>query len=167
MKRYFSIMGILMLCLFGCSEDPLQTEPVELTSVSVDDIPPVNTTYTGNVFIGEAGNRFGADEFDLNTAAIEGDILKVNLSYSGGCKSHQFTLVASDSFMESDPVQLSIYIAHNANGDTCEAYPTEDYHFNLTPIKNLYQKYYQQNTGTIILRLRDAPDNALIYKFTM
>ena len=124
-------------------------------------------TYMGNVFIGDAGNRFGADAFALNTATIEGDILKVNLSYGGGCASHQFTLVASNSFHESSPVQLPIYIAHNANGDPCEAYPTDDYHFNLTPIKNLYRKRYQQDTGTIILQLKDAHESELVYKFTM
>ena len=156
---------VFILFVIGCQMNT--DHDGRLISVSVDDIPPVDITYIGDVFIGDVGNRFGADEFDLNTATIEGDILKVNLSYSGGCKSHEFTLVASDLFHESSPVQLSIYIAHNANGDTCEAYPTEDYHFNLTPIKNLYHKHYWQDAGTIILQLKDAPESELVYKFTM
>ena len=164
----------LYLCVFilfviGCQhiQNDMNPEPDGLISIAVDKGTQDNMTYSSNVFIGDAGNKFGTDAFALDTATIEGDILKVNLSYSGGCKSHQFTLVASDLFHESSPVQLPIYIAHNANGDTCEAYPTEDYHFNLTPIKDLYQKRYRQDAGTIILKLKDAPEGELVYKFTM
>ncbi len=146
----------------------MKSDPDDTTvSVSVDDVGPDMEPSIGKVFIGNAGDRFGTDAFALNTATIDGDILKVNLSYSGGCETHQFTLVASDSFLESFPVQLPVYIAHNANGDPCEAYPTEDYNFELTPIKTMYQEAYQQEAGTIILRLKDAPNTELVYEFTM
>jgi len=163
------IMYFFLLFILGCQQfnNQLNNEPDGLTSVSVDDtiqdVPP----YEGDVFIGEAGDRFGTDEFALNSASIDGDTLKVNLSYSGGCETHQFTLVASNSFLESFPVQLPIYISHNANGDTCEAYPTEDYQFDLTQIKTLYQEAYRQEAGTIILRLKDAPNIDLVYEFTI
>ena len=62
---------------------------------------------------------------------------------------------------------LHITLAHNANGDLCRAWLTEDYHFDLTPIKTMYQKAYRQAAGTIILRLKDAPDGKLIYEFSM
>ncbi|MYF98672.1 hypothetical protein F4212_05990 [Candidatus Poribacteria bacterium] len=172
MKHYYTVRLILcvsVLSILGCQQfnSQLNTEPDGLTSVSHDntngEVPP----NVGNVFIGDAGDRFGTDEFALNSASVDGDTLKVNLSYSGGCESHQFTLVASDSFLESFPVQLPIYIAHNANGDTCEAYPTEDYHFDLTQIKTMYQEAYRQEAGTIILRLKDAPNIDLVYEFAM
>ena len=35
-------------------------------------------------------------------------------------------------------------LAHNANGDACEAWLTEDYNFDLTPIKTMYQEGYRQ-----------------------
>ncbi len=163
------ILSIFILCAIGCQQlqNQMNTEPDGLTSVSNDGVIPDDITYTGDVFIGEAGDRFGSDEYALNSAIIDGDILKVNLSYSGGCETHQFTLVASNTFLESFPVQLHVYIAHNANGDTCEAYPTEDYHFDLTSIKSMYQEAYRQEAGTIILRLKDAPNVDLVYEFTM
>ena len=67
--------------------------------------------------------------------------------------------------MESFPVQLRVSLAHNANGDTCEAWITEDYTFNLTPIKEVYQKGYQTDEGSIVLRLKDAPPSDLFYDF--
>ena len=139
----------------------------DAVSVSVDDVNPDEIFYTGTVFIGDAGNRFGTDEYALNSATITDDTLNISVSYSGGCKDHQFTLVVSNTFLESFPVQLHASIAHNANGDTCEAYPTEDYRFDLTSIKTMYQEAYRQEAGTIVLRIKDAPDAELVYEFTM
>ena len=63
--------------------------------------------------------------------------------------------------------QIRISLAHNANDDLCRAWLTEDYHFDLTPIKTLYQESYQQEAGTIILSLKDTPNQELVYEFTM
>lgn len=163
------IMCVFMPLSIGCQQfqNQMKTEPDGLTSVSNGDVLHDDTPLIGSVFIGDAGDRFGTDEFALNSATVDGDVLKVNLSYSGGCEAHLFTLVVSETFLESFPVQLPIYIAHNANGDTCEAYPTEEYQFDLTQIKTMYQKAYRVEAGTIILRLKDAPDIDLVYEFTM
>ena len=117
------------------------------------------------VFAGTAdeAGEWGADGFELTAAAIAGDTLAVTVSYSGGCQDHQFTLVASPSFLESDPVQLEVALAHNANGDPCEAWLTEEYLFSLVPIKERFQSQYQ-DSGRVVLRLEDAPDE-LLYEF--
>lgn len=163
-------LGLLVLFTIGCQQiqNQMKVEPDGTTvSVSVDDDIPDIEPSVGKVFIGDADGRFGTDKYTLNTTSINGDTLTINVSYSGGCEKHEMTLVVSESFLESFPVQLHVSLAHNANGDTCEAYPTEDYHFDLTPIKTMYQKAYQQEAGTIILRLKDAPNVELLYEFTM
>ena len=158
------LLSLFIFFAIGCQQDLSK----DVTSLhSVDGVAVEEEPYTGAVFIGDAGDKFGNDSFVLNDATVTDDTLLINVSYSGGCKNHQFTLVASDSFLESLPVQLSAYIIHNANGDTCEAWPTEDYRFNLTPIKTLYQNAYRQKAGTIVLRLKDAPDGELVYEFAM
>ena len=43
----------------------------------------------------------------------------------------------------------------------------KNYRFDLTPIKTMYQVAYRQEAGTIIFRLKDAPEGELIYEFTM
>ena len=134
-------------------------------SVSNDNGEPIDITYTGNVVIGEMDQKYGVDPFEINSAVIQDDTLKISVSYSGGCETHIFTLVSSDVFLESFPVQLMVSIAHNANDDSCEAYPTEDYSFDLTPIKTMYQKAYQQDAGTIVIRLKNYTDGDLVYKF--
>ena len=92
-------------------------------------------------------------------------MLTLNVSYSGGCKAHNFTLVVTSRvFRESNPAELQAIIAHNANGDTCEAYPTETYHFDLSPLKAHYQKIYQTQEGTLGLRIKGIPE-LLVYTF--
>ena len=157
---------IISVCIFlmGCQQVDNQ---IKVGPDSINGVNPDEIVYTGAVFIGDEGDRFETDEYVLNSATITDDTLDISVSYSGGCKDHQFTLVVSDTFLESFPVQLPVSIAHNANGDTCEAYPTDNYRFDLTPIKEMYQRAYRQEAGTIILRLKDAPDGELIYEFTM
>ena len=155
--------------IIGCQQldEQMKTGLDDTTSISVDDVNPDETVYTGTVFIGDAGDKFGTDEYTLNSATITDDTLNISVSYSGGCEEHQLALVVSDTFLESFPVQLHVSLAHNANEDACEAWLTEDYHFDLTPIKTMYQEAYRQEAGTIILRLKDAPDGELVYEFTM
>ena len=135
-------------------------------SISDDDVPP-DEVNTGTVVISDADGDWGTDDFVLNDAEISDDTLRLNVSYGGGCETHQFTLVTSGVFMESFPVQLAITIAHNANNDPCEAFLTDDYHFDLTAIKALFQDGYKQEAGAIILLLDDAPDGQLVYQFAM
>ena len=173
MKIKNIVVYTLSLSIFvfaiGCQQlnDQMQTGPDEGLSVVVDGFAPDEIVYTGTVFIGDAGNRFGTDEYVLNSATITDDILNISASYSGGCEDHQLTLVVSDTFLESFPVQLHVSVAHNANNDTCEAWLTDNYRFDLTPIKTMYQEAYRQAAGTIVLRLKDAPDGELVYEFTM
>ena len=115
---------------------------------------------------GQAGvDAFGADPYQMNSAAIEGDTLLANVSYAGGCADHVFTLVVADRFMESDPVRLTADIAHDGHGDLCEAWLTEDLRFDLTPIKSMYERAYRQKHGTVVLLLDGAPSGELIYEF--
>lgn len=163
-RNYITIiLCFLVFCTIACDKSPNAMN--DTLSVSNDNTEPIDIIYTGNVVIGEMDKKYGVDPFQLNSAAIQDDTLKVSVSYSGGCKTHEFTLISSDVFLESYPVQLMVSIAHNANDDSCEAYPTEDYSFDLTPIKTMYQNAYQQDEGTIVIRLKDNTNGDLVYKF--
>ena len=157
----FVLMILVVGLLFGCGGEGKVVEPI-VSSVTPADVD-FDVIHTGAVVIADAADTWGVDEYVLNTAAITGDTLELSISYSGGCKNHEFTLVCSRGFKESDPVQLGVSLAHNANNDPCEAFPTETYHFDLTPIKTVYQTAYQQESGAIILLLKDAPN--LVYEF--
>ena len=153
-------IALLTLCTLlvamGCNRMEGQLMD-KIDEVSGDDI--------NNTVIAASSEASGTDEYVINAATVEDDTLRVNVSYSGGCETHAFTLVAEPIFLESFPVQLRVSLAHNANGDTCEALITEDHVFDLTPIKTMYQKGYRTDTGTIVLRLKEGPPGGLFYEF--
>ncbi len=173
MKLKNSIGFTLVILIFfamGCEKalNEIVTKSDDATSpASAIDGETGKKPGSESVVISGSTEKFGADRYVLNGARITDDTLTINVSYGGGCETHQLTLIASDSFLESFPVQLRMTLAHDANNDLCRAWLTEDYHFDLTPIKTMYQKAYRQAAGTIILRLKDAPDGELVYEFAM
>ncbi len=84
----------------------------------------------------------------VSYAEIEGDILKVELAYTG-CNDAVFSLVASSLFMESNPVQ-SAYVFYGSAGE-CATPQIIDLIYDLTPLKHVYQSTYQSTGGEIIL----------------
>ncbi len=162
------LLNLIVTCAMTCGMACGNGEDNHVFKTSAPDSPDYGST-AGNVVFSpgdvRSTTRWGTDDYELNAAAVKGDTLAVTLSYSGGCRLHRFTLVASEAFMESDPVQLEVAIAHDADGDPCEAYPTEDYHFILDPIMARYKASYGAGPGTIVLRLDRAPGGPLNYKF--
>ena len=138
----------------------MDSQVIDTTDAGAGDVGKI-----GTVVFGFTPEAHGTDAYTINAATLEAGTLTLNVSYSGGCETHTFTLVAEERFLESLPVQLHVSLAHDANGDTCEALLTEDYHFDLTPLKEAYQLGYRTDTGTIVLRLKDAPPSNLTYDF--
>lgn len=105
------------------------------------------------------------DPFTLNEVSIDGDILTLNISYSGGCEEHDLQLFMSPSaFMESNPVQAALYLRHNDHNDPCDAFITTDVRFNVRPIAEQYRRDYG-DLDTIILNVfryfEDTPSSAI------
>lgn len=116
---------------------------------------------------------------------MEGDTLKLTLSYGGGCLRHDFTLVSSSPFPARTPspgldpetssghsrreqdglaVQLDVTVFHESHGDPCERYVTESYNFDLTPIKEVFQEAHARDDGAIVLHLWDRDE--FVYTIT-
>jgi hypothetical protein len=101
--------------------------------------------------------RWRHDPYQLISARIQADTLIAEVSYSGGCATHDFTLLIAPVFMESLPVQMAGSLAHDAKGDNCRAAITSTLRFELTPLRDLYQRSYGPGSATIQLNLRDWP----------
>ena len=196
---FFQKIGKVFLCFvvlftftIGCEK--MTNEIIDGTGTDTDDDAPVtvtpgdlpddDTNPVGNVvlFTGDdeidqdALEQAGADAYNFNSATIEGDTLTVSVSYGGGCETHEFTLFAEPEFIPvpGELTMLGISIAHNSNLDMCEAWLTESYDFDLTPIKKKYQEQYKKDAGSIRFGMiadplvtfpAGVPTN-LIYEFT-
>jgi len=110
------------------------------------------------------------DPFTLNDVSLDGDILTLNIRYSGGCEEHDVQLFMSPSaFMESNPVQAALYLRHDAHNDPCDALITTDVRFNVRPIAEQYRRDYG-GLDTIILNVfpyfEDTPAGATQIEYT-
>ncbi|NIT55255.1 MAG: hypothetical protein GWN00_03120 [Aliifodinibius sp.] len=186
MKRQLCICIILFIALinFGCDQQTLspvteseggetgQLTEVQATQKSRDD--------SADVWIGrDRGDDEEPEAIILHNipdrptahvviekAAIRGDIITFIISYSGGCKSHDFQLVGT-TFQESNPLRVSAQLFHYDNDDPCDQWITEELRFNLSPLKELYFSMYDEDCDTVLINLgEDIPlDHKLTYQF--
>ena len=91
------------------------------------------------------------DAVYINEINIKSDKLTVNISYGGGCKDHNFSLIGSNEYLESYPVRTSLLLSHQSNNDTCTAFFTQMLVFNLRTLKNNFQEMYPEYKGVLQL----------------
>ena len=156
---------LALLTAAGCGETHAPGGPTPVSVGRTDGTSPA-PSQAGRVVVAGAAARLGDDGFVLNSAAVAGDTLTISASYAGGCRTHEFTLVIAASFTESSPVGLPAVLRHNANGDTCEAFPTESYVFDLALVRARYRAVYGPGAGRVALQLDGVPDGGLVYEFT-
>jgi len=123
---------LLLVGLIACSPNGIEPNPSNSCQpVKITDAP---------------ADSLQLDGFDLKAMTINDDTLTIEISHGGGCKQHAYALFMSPSvFLESFPVQANLYFQHNANGDLCEALLQEKVCFNLRPLAELYQRFYQRH----------------------
>ena len=61
-----------------------------------------------------------SDSFEILNLEREGNNLKVDVRYNGGCVEHSFELIWDGGIMESYPCQIHFIMSHNSNNDQCD-----------------------------------------------
>ena len=168
-KKAFALAsGLILLATAGAGlaqDDGSDDGDAQVVAISAEDVSD-DEKLRGQVVIDpDAAAALSADEYELEAVALTGDTLAITLSYGGGCAEHLFALDASAAFRESDPVQLMVTLGHDANEDSCQRWVTEEYYFDLTPLRMRYHEEYQQDSGAIVLQLEGAAED-LLYEFS-
>jgi hypothetical protein len=91
--------------------------------------------------------------YGITDASIEADVLRLRVSYDGGCREHAFELLGPSDFAESAPQQVRIRLAHDNNGDSCKKLVREELLFDLSPLRERYQETRRATSGTLQLLL--------------
>ncbi len=74
------------------------------------------------------------DSYRMGTVYVDGDSLRIKVSYSGGCTDHTFQLwKLPPNALVPPPVEL--LLDHDSHGDPCEAWLTRWLSFSLRPIR--------------------------------
>ncbi len=90
----------------------------------------------------------GASPLQIIDADVLGDTLAIQISYSGGCRTHEFQLLDTGIATKSIPPQHLLSLVHVLSDDPCEAFLTRILFFDLLPLKNKYE-----NLGSVALRI--------------
>jgi hypothetical protein len=102
--------------------------------------------------------RYPRDAWSLDSARIEGDTLRLRVSHAGGCRRHGYALVAWNGWLESNPVQVGVLLAHDSRGDACEALLAPHLRFHLAPLREAFLRDYGAGHRTLVLRISDPAD---------
>lgn len=105
--------------------------------------------------------RYPRDAWALDSARIEGDTLWLRIRHGGGCERHRYALVAWNGWLESNPVQAGVLLAHDARDDACDALLSPVLRFDLAPLREAYLRDYGGAHGTVILRISDPSHPAM------
>lgn len=135
MKRPFLFFGVASLLISfaaGCELlgqiDPPGGSDAPESIIMLDEGAQIDT--------------LSSDAASVEAASLHGSTLRMKVSYSGGCKEHDFKLYGSSAFVETSPVGAEIYLTRDANGDTCEAWLTRELSFDVRPVVRTYKQMY-------------------------
>jgi len=126
-----------------------------ITSCSEDPQSDNNQTCTPVVISQSTFNSLEDDVYTIQDLTIEGDCLKIPISFSGCDDDHTFNMVTDGGVDESSPVQITFVLQDN-NPQDCEALITIDTEHDLTPLQDLVE-------GDILIRFRDT-DRTILYQ---
>ncbi len=141
-----AFMILCVLTLSNCSKT---------ASVTID--PPMPAECDNPVLVdADLYQNAPSDEFQFQSATIDGNCLKMIVRYGGGCELVTFQLIDAAVIMESLPVQRNIRLSL-IDEDECEALITRELYFDLTPLK-------MEGNSKIILNLQGFPES-LTYQY--
>jgi hypothetical protein len=110
---------------------------------------------------------FPDDAIDVYEVALDKDSLILSVRHSGGCKVHEYRLIASNYWLESNPVQLDAVLAHRDPDDPCDAIVSECLAFGLSALRASYFESYGPN-GDAIINVHDGTGDphSIRYEFS-
>jgi hypothetical protein len=126
-KDFLQFIGIMLLALgfaYSCkSGGPAQkdknTAAVEAAEISI------KPEYA-------APDRL---DFSIDSGHVKNKVLSLFVRYYGGCKNHDFQLVATNYIKKSLPPQTELFLVHDTKGDSCYRPLEKVINFNLSKLE--------------------------------
>jgi hypothetical protein len=143
--------GLVLGALLGCAGSSSSTSGDASRPAPQAESPAASTSKPLRVTASPAPK----DDIAITSLEVQGDTLVAGVMHSGGCKQHTYDLLWNGSFQKSaaGSSHVELVLAHEANGDACEALLNRTASFDLSPLKRQWQEHYQFEHGTVELRL--------------
>ena len=117
---YLSLFSLLIACSPKSTDTSTQADPLPVEPETVWELQECELSYS--------------DAYDLEGMTFQGNELTVNVAYSGGCETHHWELCWNSDQDTPAEGPFNLELGHNANGDTCEAYPSETLVFDVSAL---------------------------------
>lgn len=140
--------GAVLFAAAGC-DDPTSPSTQASAYVVADALGEVRVAFDTDP------EDWSADPLQIDSARVAGDILHVFATHGGGCVEHEYAAVAWNGWLESNPVQVGVLIAHEDSDDPCDALLSPELRFDLGLLKIAYQEAYGADPSELVLRLTD------------
>lgn len=138
----------LLMHGLGCTSH----KPVQPTW---DDLPYVQ-------IVDGSPSDWKLDSFQLEGLAVDGDSVRVTVTYGGGCEAHTFALFMPPGIIKTNPPQVELYLRHNGHGDLCKeggSLITETVAFDIAPIQELFATHYGGTQDVVLDLYRFGQDD--------
>jgi hypothetical protein len=117
-------MKTVLVCIFTFSSLVLfaqnkKEEKVKILDAEID-----------KNFVPNADLNYGIDSVKLS-----GDILTMYIKYSGGGKTHKFSLVTNYELSKTNPPQIEVHLVNDTKGDKSFNIIPKTLKFDLTPLR--------------------------------
>lgn len=140
--KLFSILAVSVL-LFACNntKEVLDIAPISVKKAQIGDVMQESAQIT------------------VTSATLDGNILSLEVEYSGGCTDHTYDLIGSEGVMKSLPAKRTIKLIHNSNDDSCRELISETIKFDIRPLA------YMEKSGSEIVLLLDGYKQSISYVY--
>jgi len=166
--KYLSVIIMIVLSIYYLSCESKNDDRERLSNLLFPDLEIPYAVDCGKVILanGTSPDNLIMDSYKVNKADFNADTLNIEVSYGGGCKEHEFCLVAWNYFLESQPVRAYLFLSHNSNDDYCKANITSKLSIDMTPLKQDFFNQYGIRSDSIIVRILCSGERLnLKYKF--
>jgi len=144
--RNLTLFFTVVLLSFSCG-----------SAKETDQQPSENEIMARKAFIGEPKKNNSSTE--ISNAVMNGNILKLTVSYSGGCEEQEFDLVGNEMIMKSLPPKRSIVLVRDSKGDACRECITKQLYFDVSELS------YQKKAGSEIMLQLSGFEGEIRYAF--
>ena len=153
-KMKFAFALLLTVFLTNCGT--VKTKPDDNDWV-VEEIPKTTKVVKVTAKIGELGNQ--SDPITITASEIRGNLLYLDVEYSGGCADHEFQVIGSANISKSLPPIRAIELVHKVNGDSCKALEKRKLEIDIRSLA------YQQEKGSEIYFTLPGWKEKIYYKY--
>lgn len=129
----FALLSIIIAC--GTKKKATITKEIEV-------INPTTEVQTKEQYpqaiLGPTNQK--SDSYKIISVEIERNFMIIEVTYSGGCETHEFSLYGNEAITRSIPPNRSLQLVHKSNGDMCKALVTEKLKFSISILAQNYEK---------------------------